>query len=90
VGAAAYGRDAPKTWQARLAQYDVVCSWGIPNHATLERVRSIECPVFIAAGDGDPMILPHYSYLLAGLNPTVEREDLPGRRLRFPGSRSVQ
>jgi hypothetical protein len=24
-------------------------------------------PVFIANGDSDPMILPHYSYLLAGL-----------------------
>lgn len=62
-------RDAPTTWQTRLAQYDAVCSWGIPNHAMLERVRSIECPVFVAAGDGDPMILPHYSYLLAGLIP---------------------
>ena len=26
-------------------------------------------PVFIANGDSDPMILPHYSYLLAGLIP---------------------
>ena len=26
-------------------------------------------PVFVANGDSDPMILPHYSYLLAGLNP---------------------
>jgi len=26
-------------------------------------------PAFIANGDSDPMILPHYSYLLAGLIP---------------------
>jgi hypothetical protein len=26
-------------------------------------------PVFIANGDSDPMILPRYSYLLAGLIP---------------------
>jgi len=26
-------------------------------------------PVFVANGDRDPMILPHYSYLLAGLIP---------------------
>jgi len=26
-------------------------------------------PVFVANGDSDPMILPHYSYLLAGLIP---------------------
>jgi pimeloyl-ACP methyl ester carboxylesterase len=24
-------------------------------------------PVFVANGDSDPMILPHYSYLLAGM-----------------------
>jgi pimeloyl-ACP methyl ester carboxylesterase len=68
-GARTDDRDAPTTWQTRMAQYDAVCSWGIPNHAMLERVRSIRCPVFIAAGDRDPMILPHYSYLLAGLIP---------------------
>jgi pimeloyl-ACP methyl ester carboxylesterase len=33
----------------------------------LERVSAIEMPVFVANGDSDPMILPHYSYLLAGL-----------------------
>jgi pimeloyl-ACP methyl ester carboxylesterase len=62
-------RDEPTTWQTRLAQYDAVCAWGIPNHALLERVRAIELPVFVANGDSDPMILPRYSYLLAGLLP---------------------
>jgi pimeloyl-ACP methyl ester carboxylesterase len=62
-------RDEPTTWQTRQAQYDAVCTWGIPNHALLERVRAIELPVFIANGDSDPMILPRYSYLLAGLLP---------------------
>lgn len=42
---------------------------GIPNHSLLERVSASSCPVFIANGDSDPMILPHYSYLLAGLIP---------------------
>jgi pimeloyl-ACP methyl ester carboxylesterase len=60
-------RDADTTWQTRQAQYDAVCSWGIPNHALLQRVTAIEGPVFIANGDSDPMILPRYSYLLAGL-----------------------
>jgi pimeloyl-ACP methyl ester carboxylesterase len=32
-------------------------------------VSAISVPVFIANGDSDPMILPHYSYLLAGLIP---------------------
>lgn len=62
-------RDAPTTWQTRQAQYDAVCAWGIPNHSLLQRVAAIQAPVFIANGDSDPMILPHYSYLLAGLIP---------------------
>jgi pimeloyl-ACP methyl ester carboxylesterase len=62
-------RDEPTTWQTRQAQYDAVCSWGIPNHSLLERVAAIELPVFVANGDSDPMILPRYSYLLAGLLP---------------------
>ena len=66
-GARTADRDAETTWQTRQAQYDAVCSWGIPNHALLERVTAIERPVFVANGDSDPMILPRYSYLLAGL-----------------------
>ena len=62
-------RDEPTTWQTRVAQYDAVCAWGIPNHALLQRVAAIEPPVFVANGDSDPMILPHYSHLLAGLLP---------------------
>jgi pimeloyl-ACP methyl ester carboxylesterase len=60
-------RDEPTTWQTRQAQYDAVCAWGIPNHSLLERVAAIDLPVFVANGDSDPMILPRYSYLLAGL-----------------------
>src|SRR6185295_16912054 len=62
-------RDQPTTWETRQAQYDAVCTWGIPNHSLLERVSAIDLPVFVANGDSDPMILPRYSYLLAGLLP---------------------
>ena len=62
-------RDDQTTWATRLAQYDAVCDWGIPNHALLERVSTISVPVFVTNGDSDPMILPHYSHLLAGLIP---------------------
>ena len=62
-------RDEPTTWQTRQAQYDAVCAWGIPNHDLLQRVAAIELPVFVANGDSDPMILPRYSHLLAGLLP---------------------
>jgi len=62
-------RDEPTSWQTRQAQYDAICAWGIPNHALLERVTGIQLPVFVANGDSDPMILPRYSYLLAGLLP---------------------
>ncbi len=62
-------RDEQTTWQTRQAQYDAVCAWGIPNYGLLQRVTAIELPVFVANGDSDPMILPSYSYLLAGLLP---------------------
>ena len=65
-------RDEPTTWQTRVAQYDAVCAWGIPNHALLQRVAAIELPVFVANGDSDPMILPRYSHLLAGLLPNAQ------------------
>jgi pimeloyl-ACP methyl ester carboxylesterase len=74
-GARTVDRDAPTSWQTRLAQYDAVCTWGQPNHYMLERVSAIGMPVFVANGDSDPMILPHYSYLLAGL--------IPGARLKI-------
>lgn len=61
--------DTPTSWQTRNAQYSAVCEWGEPNHADLERVAAIQTPVFIANGDSDPMILPRYSHLLAGLIP---------------------
>ena len=60
-------RDAATTWATREAQYDAVCTWGVPDHGSLQRVAAIGQPVFVANGDSDPMILPHYSYLLAGL-----------------------
>jgi pimeloyl-ACP methyl ester carboxylesterase len=62
-------RDTATTWVTRGAQYDAVCAWGIPDHALLQRLGAIDMPVLVANGDSDPMILPHYSYLLAGLIP---------------------
>jgi pimeloyl-ACP methyl ester carboxylesterase len=70
-------RDTATTWETRQAQYDAVCTWGIPDHAALQRVSAIEQPVFIANGDSDPMILPHYSYLLAGLIPQASIKIYP-------------
>jgi len=64
-------RDEPTTWQTRQAQYDAVCAWGIPNHSLLQRVAAIDLPVLVANGDSDPMILPRYSHLLAGLLPNA-------------------
>ena len=70
-------RDEATTWETRLAQYDAVCDWGVPNHALLQRVSAIDVPAFIANGDSDPMILPRYSYLLAGLIPQSEIKIYP-------------
>ena len=70
-------RDAATTWATREAQYDAVCTWGIPDHALLQRLSCLQMPVFAANGDSDPMILPHYSYLLAGLIPQAQVKIYP-------------
>ncbi|MEU6586132.1 alpha/beta hydrolase [Nocardia sp. NPDC046763] len=76
-----YGRttdtDRPTSWETRQAQCDAVCEWGIPDHAALQRVSAITHPVFIANGDSDPMILPYFSYLLAGLIPQARIKIYP-------------
>jgi pimeloyl-ACP methyl ester carboxylesterase len=69
--------DEQTNWQTRQAQYDAVCAWGIPNHALLQRLAAVDQPVFVANGDSDPMILPHYSYLLAGLIPHARLKIYP-------------
>jgi pimeloyl-ACP methyl ester carboxylesterase len=76
-GARTTDRDEPTTWQTRQAQYDAVCTWGIPNHSLLQRVAAIDLPAFVANGDSDPMILPRYSYLLAGLLPDARVKIYP-------------
>jgi pimeloyl-ACP methyl ester carboxylesterase len=70
-------RDQQTTWATREAQYDAVCSWGIPDHSLPQRISAIENPVFVVNGDSDPMILPHYSYLIAGLIPQAELKIYP-------------
>jgi pimeloyl-ACP methyl ester carboxylesterase len=70
-------RDAATDWATREAQYDAVCAWGIPDHSALERVSALDMPVFVANGDSDPMILPRYSYLLAGLIPQARLKIYP-------------
>ena len=70
-------RDEQTTWQTRQAQYDAVCEWGIPDHGQLQRVSALSMPVFVANGDGDPMIPPHFSYLLAGLIPQARVKIYP-------------
>jgi pimeloyl-ACP methyl ester carboxylesterase len=71
------GRDEATTWATREAQYDAVCAWGIPDHSLLQRLSCLQLPVFVANGDSDPMILPHYSYLLAGLIPQASVKIYP-------------
>nr|WSY53608.1 alpha/beta hydrolase [Streptomyces sp. NBC_00886] len=70
-------RDTATSWATREAQYDAVCTWGIPDHAKLQRLSGLQMPVFVANGDSDPMILPHYSHLLAGLIPQARVKIYP-------------
>ena len=43
---------------------------GDPRPRAAAAAQRLQMPVFVANGDSDPMILPHYSYLLAGLSRT--------------------
>jgi len=70
-------RDSATTWATREAQYEAVCTWGIPDYARLQQLSCLQMPVFVANGDSDPMILPHYSYLLAGLIPQARVKIYP-------------
>jgi pimeloyl-ACP methyl ester carboxylesterase len=40
-------------------------------------VSCLQLPVFIANGDSDPMILPQYSHLIAGLIPQARLKIYP-------------
>ncbi|QIY72378.1 alpha/beta hydrolase [Streptomyces sp. RLB1-33] len=76
-GARSEDRDTATDWATREAQYDAVCTWGIPDHAKLQRLSCLRMPVFVANGDSDPMILPHHSHLLAGLIPQARVKIYP-------------
>ena len=64
-------RDVQTDWATRNAQYDAVTKWGVPNTALFDELRALTAPVFVANGDSDPMILPRYSHLIAGLLPNA-------------------
>ncbi|MGW7423084.1 alpha/beta fold hydrolase [Streptomyces sp. NPDC054813] len=76
-GSRSADRDPATSWATRQAQYDAVCTWGVPDHAKLQRLGCLAMPVFVANGDSDPMILPHYSHLLAGLIPQARVKIYP-------------
>ncbi|MFD3925690.1 alpha/beta fold hydrolase [Streptomyces sp. NPDC058614] len=65
------GRDVETDWATRMGQYDAVTKWGVPNTTLFEELEGLTAPVFVANGDSDPMILPKYSYLIAGLLPNA-------------------
>jgi pimeloyl-ACP methyl ester carboxylesterase len=64
-------RDVETTWATRVAQYDAVAKWDVPNHAKLEEVTGLTMPAFVANGDSDRLIPTKYSYLIAGLLPNA-------------------
>ena len=52
-------------------------SGGSPTTGSCSDCSAIEVPVFVANGDSDPMILPHYSCLIAGLVPQARLKIYP-------------
>jgi pimeloyl-ACP methyl ester carboxylesterase len=66
------GRDAPTSDAARDAQYDAIVEWGIPDHASLQRLTGIKSPTLVIQGDDDLMIPTKLSHLMAGLIPDAQ------------------
>ena len=79
-------RDTATSWATREAQYAAVCTWGIPDHAKLQRLSCLKMPVFVANGDSDPMIRPYYSLPACWPNPAGTREDLRRLGARVPSN----
>src|SRR4029078_8661954 len=65
-------RDPPSSPATIEAQYDAVVEWGIPDHNKLQRLAAIRQPTFVAYGDGDLMLPPRLSHLMAGLIPNAQ------------------
>ena len=72
-------RDPPSSLATIEAQYDAVVEWGIPDYGKLHRLAAIKQPTFVANGDGDLMLPPRLSHLMAGLFPTRR-----SRSIRIP------
>lgn len=70
-------RDPPSSPATIEAQYDAVIEWGIPDHGKLHRLAAIEQPTFVANGDGDLMLPPRLSHLMAGLIPNAQIKIYP-------------
>ncbi|MFC9286013.1 alpha/beta fold hydrolase [Streptomyces sp. NPDC057052] len=60
-------RDLPVRAEDRAAQYEAVVEWGVPDHGALERLASLDHPVFVAGGDNDLVVPPPAFHLLGGL-----------------------
>jgi pimeloyl-ACP methyl ester carboxylesterase len=58
-------------WPPRRRRARTACT------TRFQRLSALKLPVFVANGDRDPMILPHYSYLLAGLIPQARVKIYP-------------
>ena len=82
-------RDAATTWATREAQYDAVCTWGIPDHGALQRVAAIGHPGLRRQRRQRPDDPAALLLAAGGPDPAGPREDLPrlGARVPVPASR---
>ena len=85
-------RDKATTWATRDAQYDAVCTWGIPDHARLQRAQchrhaGVRRERRQRPDDPAPLLPP-----ARRPDPGCPRENLPrlGARLPVPASRRVR
>jgi glutaredoxin len=64
-------RDKPTNRPVRIAQYDAIVEWGIPDSTKLARLASIRQRTLVARGDNDTMISTINSHILGQHLPNV-------------------
>ncbi len=79
-------RDAPSKLAMRVAQYDAVVEWGVPDHNKLQRLVAIQQPTFVANGDDDLMCPPRLTHLMGGLIANAQVKIYPDAGHGFRGS----
>ncbi|WP_410609507.1 alpha/beta fold hydrolase [Amycolatopsis sp. lyj-109] len=77
LGQRTTGHDAPASLATRDAQLTAMSEWGIPDKSKLVRLNALFQPVLVADGDGDILMPPANSRLMAKNLPNAQLSIYP-------------